>query len=245
MFWIFLIYARGTRVITAIHRTIYSHCMFLSGHISLRMGAEKAGGGKKKDNVPHAPAAVRMLVDIFASQQQPVITEPEMDRKDLLERKAVPSRPGNGSKLSAIILFLLKSQQDDSQRQRGEAGDRCASPWWILWSVKILFSFIENKSRAVVFIKNHTWLPQCQHVFYSLRHYKWCFYHGACFIYMWSFIGRGITNHIIPSCCLRGGNIFQHLTHKIAFGGHDCTSWPLQRRERWSGMRRSCRIFWS
>ncbi|CAG14289.1 unnamed protein product, partial [Tetraodon nigroviridis] len=60
--------------------------------------------------------------------QQPVITEPEMDRKDLLERKAVPSRPGNGSKLSAIILFLLKSQQDDSQRQKGEAGDRCASP---------------------------------------------------------------------------------------------------------------------
>lgn len=80
------------------------------------------GGG----NVPPAPAPVRTLVDIFASQRQPVKIEPEMNGKDLLEREAVPSRPRNGSELSAVISFLLKSQQDDSQRQRGEAGRRCA-----------------------------------------------------------------------------------------------------------------------
>lgn len=124
-FEFFLCYVCGTRVITATHCTIYIYCMFLSGHISLRMGAEKAGG-KKNNNVLHAPAAVRMLIDIFASQRQLVKIEPEMNGKDLLEREAVPSEPGNGSALSAIVLFLLKSQQDDSRRQRGEAGRRCS-----------------------------------------------------------------------------------------------------------------------
>lgn len=52
--------------------------------------------------------------------------EAEMSSKDLLECEAVPSGPGNGSELSAIISFLLKSQQDDSWRRSGDAGRRRA-----------------------------------------------------------------------------------------------------------------------
>lgn len=55
--------------------------------------------------------------------------------------------------------------------------------------------------------------------------------------------GEELPENIIPACCLWGGNIFQHLTHKIAFEGRDCTFWPLQRRRKWPGMRRSCRSF--
>lgn len=94
---------------------------------TLASGWEQKRCGKEwKDDVPHAPAAVRKLVDIVASQRQPVKIEPEMSSKDLLECEAGPSGPGNGSELSAIISFLLKSQQDDSWRRSVDAGHRCA-----------------------------------------------------------------------------------------------------------------------
>ncbi|TWW61664.1 hypothetical protein D4764_04G0003110 [Takifugu flavidus] len=54
-----------------------------------------------------------ILDDEGLRKRQPVKIEPEMNGKDLLEREAVPSGPGNGSELSAITSFLLKSQQDD------------------------------------------------------------------------------------------------------------------------------------
>lgn len=67
-----------------------------------------------------------MLVDIFASQRQPVKMEAEMSSEDLLECEAGPSGPGNGGELPAIISFLLQSQQDDSWRRSGDAGRRRA-----------------------------------------------------------------------------------------------------------------------
>lgn len=132
---------------------------------TLASGRERKRRGKK-DNVPSAPAAVRMLVDIFASQRQTVKIEPEMNGKDLLEREAVPSGPGNGSELSAITSFLLKSQQDG--REGRLASD--VPDWKVMNSVecKNTFPFVENKSRAVLFRKDHGWLLQSQQLYFIL-----------------------------------------------------------------------------
>lgn len=171
--------------------------------------------------MPSAPAAVRMLVDIFASQRQPVKIEPEMNGKDLLEREAVPSGPGNGSELSDITSFLLKSQQDD--RKGRLAAD--VPDWKVMNSVECenTFPFVENKSRAVMFMKDRARLLHVQQLHFILSG----IINGVFITKHLSFLcgpasGEGLREHISPPCCLRGGNIFLHLTHKIAFGGCNC-----------------------
>lgn len=173
--------------------------------------------------MPSAPAAVRMLVDIFASQQQQTVKiEPEMNGKDLLECEAVPSGPGNGSELSAITSFLLKSQQDG--REGRPASD--VPDWKVMDSVecKNTFPFVENKSRAVLFRKDHGWLLQSQQLYLILLD----IINGFLIMEHLSFLcgpasGDELQEHIIPPCRLHGGSIFQNLTHKIAFGGRDCS----------------------
>lgn len=44
-----------------------------------------------------------MLVDTVASQEQTVKIVPEMNSKDLLERRVVSIEPGNGGEVFAII----------------------------------------------------------------------------------------------------------------------------------------------
>lgn len=138
--------------------------------------------------MPSAPAAVRMLVDIFASQWQTVKIEPEMNGKDLLEREAVPSGPGNGSELSAITSFLLKSQQDG--REGRLASD--VPDWKVMNSVecKNTFPFVENKSRCIVQEAPRTAATVPAAVFHSLRHRKWVSRYGASFLFMGPCIRR-------------------------------------------------------
>lgn len=148
--------------------------------------------------MPSAPAAVRMLVDIFASQQQPVKIEPEMNGKDLLEREAVPSGPGNGSELSAITSFLLKSQQDD--RKGRLAAD--VPDWKVMNSVECenTFPFVrEQESCCNVHEGPCTVATRPAAAFHSFRRHKWGFHYRASFLFMWPCIRRGITRTHKPS----------------------------------------------
>lgn len=213
---------------SGVHQSLLLHIALFtfiacSCQATLASGREREKAGEK-DNVPSAPAAVRMLVDIFASQQQPVKIEPEMNGKDLLEREAVPSGPGNGSELSAITSFLLKSQQDD--RKGRLAAD--VPDWKVMNSVECenTFPFVENKSRAVMFMKDRTRLLHVQQSHFILSGVI----NGVFITEHLSFLcgpasGEELREHISPPCCLPGGNIFPPLTHKIAFGGCNCSSY--------------------
>lgn len=100
-----------------------------------------------------------------------------------------------------MVASFLPSYHFSWRVNRTTAGDREGTlaanvpDWKVMNSVKCenTFPFVENKSRAVIFMKNHTRLPQFQHVFHSLRHHKWGFHYGASFLYMWPCIRRGIT----------------------------------------------------
>lgn len=89
-----------------------------------------------------------MLVDIFASQQQPGKIVPEMNSKDLLKRKAISSEPGNDAEVFAIISFFLNGHRDDRDRGEGLAND--LPDWKVINSVECENTFPPPQGESVM-----------------------------------------------------------------------------------------------
>lgn len=176
MVWIFFISMWGARVITATRCAIYIHCMFLSGHISLRRGAEKAGrGGGAIMCIMHLLLSECSLTSSHLSGSRLKLNQ-KWTGKIFWSAKRYPADQKMVASFLPPYHFSWRVNRTTARDREGRlAAD--APDWKVMNSVKCenTFSFVENNSRAVIFMKNRARLPQFLHVFHSLRHHKLVF----------------------------------------------------------------------